>query len=158
MPNTITTIVPFTPSPVIQLENDSLKTNNCITYQWHLNSAALPGFTTQRILPPGTWHYKVYARELRGCMVVSDAYYFLANSSENEIDHTELIPFPNPVIEKLFIPGIREGEKVIIIDVQGRQHLKTAGDDSGVITEDFLPGVYTLCYKGAFYPFIKQNP
>lgn len=158
MPNTITTIVPFTPSPVIQLENDSLKTNNCITYQWHLNSAALPGFTTQRILPPGTGHYKVYARELRGCMVVSDAYYFLANSSENEIDHTELIPFPNPVIEKLFIPGIREGEKVIIIDVQGRQHLKTAGDDSGVITEDFLPGVYTLCYKGAFYPFIKQNP
>jgi predicted outer membrane repeat protein len=158
VPNTVSTVVPFTPTPAIQFENDSLKTNKCITYQWHLNSAALPGYTTQSIIPPGTGNYKVYARELRGCKVVSDAYYFLANSDEDEIHQTGLIPYPNPVYQKLFIPGIIAGEKVTIIDIQGRQFIKAAENDFSIETEDFLPGVYTLSYKGEFYPFIKHNP
>lgn len=155
---TIVTIQPITPVLPIRFENGQLETDNSSKFQWYLNAAKLPGYTTRTMVPIGTGSYKVQAREPKGCMVFSEAYYYLFLSDDGLSENDKVLkPYPNPATRKLYIPGITAGEIISIWDIHGRLFTRTVGDNLALNIEDLVPGKYTLQFNEAYYTFVKLN-
>jgi hypothetical protein len=67
------------------------------------------------------------------------------NVEENFVAETEIVPFPNPAIDELFISGISQKTKLSIYNLQGALILETTIDNSSSVDVSALKrGIYMI--------------
>ena len=109
----ITLTVNTAPTPLVTINGGTLQTGTYATYQWYVNSTAIPGATSQ------TWNYTengdyyVEVTNGNGCSGTS-AITTVTDASFDEKDEVHISLYPNPTMNELYVDLGKEANEVTI--------------------------------------------
>lgn len=106
------------PQPVISLENDTLSCPVFVTYTWYLDNQEISDADEQNLAPESNGNYTVRVTDSNGCSNTSDVFVFqeLGLIAENS---DELLLYPNPVTDLLYIQHAASIKRIRITDLTG---------------------------------------
>jgi len=119
--STVVTVYP-PPNPVISWNAGTgllSVSSSYATYQWFLNSVAIPGATSYILNPPDIGTYRVTVADPHGCSNFSAAY-ILNALSVNEIAVPEVEIYPNPAASTLHITSTVK-VRAVISSIEGKK-------------------------------------
>jgi trimeric autotransporter adhesin len=92
----VTTVVNNYPTPSITNTGTMLKTaSTYVTYQWYLNTVAIPGATNYTYIPLANGNYRVIVGDILGCHGTSNGYN-IAGVGVTQVSADEISIYPNP--------------------------------------------------------------
>jgi len=137
-----TVVVDNFPTPSISYTGTMLKTSNTyVTYQWFLNSVAIPGATNYTYVPVADGSYRVRVGDIIGCPGFSSAY-GIGGVGTPLITAGGLSIFPNPVNDVLHIVSPVK-LRAVITGLEGRTIIEQANAQEIDMTK-LAKGIYML--------------
>lgn len=128
--------------PTILQNDDELRVNgNYATYQWLEEGNEIMGATDNRYAATGSGNYSVEVGNNKGCTTLSDDYYLLHSTIEENAQF-QFIVFPNPFNEELEVQSSEDIISLDMYDLLGK-HMLHANENS-IITTSLPVGTYTL--------------
>lgn len=104
--NEVSVVVNENPIPVITFSGSNLNTVGAYTtYQWFLNTVAIPGATSATYHPTTAGSYRVRVSDIAGCTAFSTPV-LVTTVSIDDVAATNIRLYPNPVNGKLQVSGI----------------------------------------------------
>ena len=84
------------PNPIVYYTGTRLTTSvSFVSYQWYLNSVAIPGATTYAVTPTVNGSYRVRVTDGNGCTNYS-ASFAINNLSVGQVNKSDILIYPNP--------------------------------------------------------------
>ncbi len=145
-PPVTVTVVPR-PMPVIHTSGTAFVTDNhsWITYQWYLNTVAIPGANSWSIVPVFYGSYRLEVTDTNGCAGYSTSIYYGPGGVQTEagnIQQQQIAIYPNPATSIVNIDAPMK-VRAIITGMEGKvlidQPAAVQVDVSGL-----APGVYMI--------------
>jgi hypothetical protein len=137
------TINPY-PIAEISVNGNTLTASQGDSYEWSYNGAIIPGAINQtlsfNVLEHGV--YSVAVTE-NGCTTSSDDFVYLITALEPTRNGWTVSP--NPFQDNLRIQAPEEGDQdVIVIDITGKEILKSRTKQGKILLDDLADGIYVL--------------
>ena len=110
------------PTPTISynMSTGRLSTSSAYgSYQWYLNTVAIPGATSYSLLPPDIGSYRVVVTDVHGCHNFSGPY-VLNTLDVNQLTAPGVSVYPNPVTNALHIEST-VSLRAVIMSVDGKK-------------------------------------
>ena len=143
---------PLPPTPIITYSNYTLYSNQANGNQWYLNNWLIAGATSQTYYPTQVGNYSVTNTDANGCTSSSIPYNVTNLGVGENANNTQVIVFPNPVTDKLFIEVDNNSpSEVVIYDITSRKLIQQKFTSSLIVnTETLSAGIY-------FYEVRNEN-
>ncbi len=126
----------------ISIWNDSLTAVASDGYQWTLDGSDLIGETNSTVSYPPYGNYSCYTISVDGCIAYSDTVGIYL--SVPELEHNQLIGYPNPVINEFRIETDVQIKKVSLISATGQIAKEFEGEHAAYDVSGLSPGSYEV--------------
>ncbi|MDX9752047.1 MAG: T9SS type A sorting domain-containing protein, partial [Flavobacteriales bacterium] len=136
--------------PQIEWVDMELVCTPAVSYQWHLDGAAIAGATGQTWTPQENGLYTVETVDADGCAMTSEAHLFTSTGVGLAADRSGLRAYPVPVRGLLMVEGSQAGAHITVIDAQGRAVANATAQGERTLLDlgDLAPGRYVLRIAG----------
>jgi hypothetical protein len=146
------TVYPSPPAQAITQSGDTLFAITGLTsYQWYYNGNIIAGATNYFCVAYASGDYNVVAADDNGCEVEAVIFNVVASVQAAEGSPQELIVFPNPVGEMLFVNSyslMGAAGEISVYNVIGEIVFSTADSKlKSIDSRSFVPGIYLLEIK-----------
>ncbi len=132
------------PAPVMTFNGTYVSTaSTYLSYQWYLNTIAIPGATNYRVNAYANGSYRVWVSDIWGCSNLSDEKIVnnLAVSSVQSND--EVTVFPNPISEGMLHVSAPARSMVELVSMDGRT-LQSGRDLFNLSVDGLNDGIYLI--------------
>lgn len=132
------------PIPVVSLSGPALVTDAGYTsYQWFLNTTAIPGATNSSMVPAANGSYRVRVADTNGCINFSAAYAFNSLGVAH-VNGGNISIYPNPAGDVLSISA-PVAVHVVIASMDGRAVMETSAAVASTVNLSNIPsGIYIV--------------
>lgn len=136
------TVLSAPPAPVIQVNGMVLSTDPYPSLQWYENGTPIAGAnqTSYTITLPTSSIFTVSRTSTDGCEIFSLPYNPSLGIFEESLGEIQL--YPNPTTNLIYIQSPIEITQVQVIDVQGREVMKTVGNAKQIEVSELQKGTY----------------
>jgi hypothetical protein len=116
LPNYITVFPTPPPQGILQSGDTLFANQGAVSYQWYSNGILIQGATDYFYVAPESGNYNVVATDVNGCEVEAVIFDVVASTSPLTLgEGSEVMLFPNPVVDNLEIRNLTAGIKLTII-------------------------------------------
>jgi len=105
--------------PSIVQNGNILLTSTATTYQWYLNTATIPGATSQIYTPQSNGLFQVEVFNAAGCSSISSFFNYNSSIFKNVEWNTEIIIYPNPAHNEISVVSNLKGLMYEMNDIAG---------------------------------------
>lgn len=136
--------------PQIEWVDMELVCTPAVSYQWHLDGAAIAGATGQTWTPLENGNYTVETVDAGGCTMLSADHFFGSTGVGMAADRAGLRVYPVPVRGLLTVEGTTAGAHITVIDAQGRAVASATAQGERTLLDlgGLAPGSYVLRIAG----------
>lgn len=145
---------PLPPLPTISQQGEILLTSDADAHQWYDSTGVIDGATSQVFTPGATGNYQVEIIDENGCSAISNPFYFVFISVEEQDDTPEIKIFPNPSSGEFNLKAKDtdlEGAFITVRDARGRMlyHEKcgTSVNTYEMDLTELSDGIYSVTLK-----------
>ena len=130
-------------TPVVTFDGTNVSTFNFYaTYQWYINSVAIPGATTYQTFVHFNGAYRVMVTDTNGCNLLSpEKAVFTAGINELNAENVIRI-YPNPATEAVHVASLVE-VRVLISTIEGKTVMQTTSKNDIDLTS-LSNGLYMI--------------
>ncbi len=129
-------------TPTISQNENTLTSSTALTYQWYLNSVAIPGETNQNMEAVTDGTYQVEITEANGCVAISAPFSFIYTGITDVASNNSPVVFPNPTNCSIIISGSKN-IKAILTNAMGA--ILESGENVNMIDlSEYSNGIYYI--------------